>query len=220
MPPPPAPPTLAMICLSCFYSLSSLGQLGQWAGKCFSALRLPTPTAEAWKICWLYFWRETRQEWFLVFYHSTCYHKDGSSSDVRIQFSVLFWFLLPLDTQQSVTSSPGSASVGGPQSPRTQTGCRLLDSVDCDFFLIQCGELPRVKRTVDVVHWSAFSTIKLLWSWFKDNPAMLGAVSSILEALYFFSWELSASDCCSFFHSLVGIFSLNCRRLSHVSDLQ
>lgn len=90
-------------------------------------------------------------------------------------------------TLQSVTSSPGSASVGGPQSPRTQTGCRLLDSVDCDFFLIQCGELPRVKWTVDVVHWSAFSTIKLLWSWFKDSPAMLGAVSYILEALYFFS---------------------------------
>lgn len=101
MPHPPAPPALATICLPCFYSLSSPGELGRWAGKRFSALRLPTPTAKAWKICWLYFWREARQEWFLVFYHSTCYHKDGSSSDVRIQVSVLFWFLLPLDTPVS-----------------------------------------------------------------------------------------------------------------------
>lgn len=52
-----------------------------------------------------------------------------------------------------VTLSPGSASVGGPQSPRVQTGCKHLDSVDCDFFLIQYGKLPGVKRTVDVVQW-------------------------------------------------------------------
>lgn len=84
-----------------------------------------------------------------------------------------------------VTLSPGSASVGGPQSPRVQTGCKHLDSADCDFFLTQYDKPPGVKE-----QWmwcSGFSTVKLLWSWFKDNPAMLGTVSYILEALYFFS---------------------------------
>lgn len=111
---------------------------------------------------------EARKEQCQCSYCLAYCHQINSLSDVRIQVSVLF--LVCYHWTLPVTLSQVQPLLEDLRA-QTQQDTVLLDSVDCDFFLIPVWQTAWGQREQWMCWW--FSTVTL-WSWFKDNPAMLG----------------------------------------------